>query len=1160
MPPGTGFAFIRSGINRLQKPNRTINETERLAILRSLRILDTPAEARFDRITRLAARVFDMPTVLISLVDENRQWFKSRLGLELTETPRDISFCGHAIHEDEIFVVKDTLQDPRFADNPLVTTSPKIRFYAGCPLKTSHGVRLGTLCLIDYKPRTLNSADLAVLQDLAELVERELGLLDVSTSAGRLFDSELQLSMILDNIADGVVSIDENHNIISFNTAAEKIFAYETREVIGKHISLLTPGLSLQNTDQDDRHLPQGIFNQPAGKTTRLHGLRKNGDSFPLELILHKNSHDRAGFLTGIFRDLSALEESRGALDASEAAIRELYEITSAANHTYEQRVNALLKLGCQRYGLENGIFCRIHNETYTVIESVSPGNTIPKGSQFLLGNTYCRITIDATGPIAFEHAGNSEWAKHPCYEAFKLEAYLGTRVTVSGMPYGTLNFSSTNPLKKQITQADKEFLQLMARWIGQELERELADALLYSTTTLQKAILDSANYTIISTNVDGIIMTFNKGAERMLGYKAEEVIHKLTPAILHDPEEVNRHARALSNELGINIRPGFEVFIAKARDGEADENEWTYIRKDGSRFPVMLSVTGLKNEKDEISGYLGIGYDISDRKAAELALQRNHELLNSITWAQSQFIQDADSNAVFDQLLSALLKLTNSEYGFIGEVLYTGDNQPYLRSYALTDISWNDEARDLYNSTMRSGMEFYNQNTLFGTVLVTGKPIISNDPANDPRSGGLPNGHPPLTAFMGIPIYHGNRMVGMIGIANRPGGFDESLLNFLQPLLSTFANLLDAIHNDRLRRQTNADLNRFKNVLDNTLDMIFMFEPDSFRFVYLNKGAVEGMGYTRDELLLMTPLDITPLYTEAEYRNLATPLITSTEKSITFETLHRHKDGTDYPVEIFLQFVAERDGTGLFIAIVHDITERSKIDRMKREFVSTVSHELRTPLTSILGSLGLISGSTEDLSPEQSRHLLDIAYNNSQRLVRLINDILDIEKIEYGKMKFEPSAQDLAQMIMQSVESNAGLTEQYDVSFVITDMATSVYVNVDSDRLIQVMTNLLSNAAKFSDNGSQVIISSETRGDYIRVNVTDHGNGIPPEFHDKIFMKFSQVDSSDSRRMGGTGLGLSITKAIIEKMGGSIGFKTHRHAGTTFYFDLPIFDPERMQ
>jgi PAS domain S-box-containing protein len=236
------------------------------------------------------------------------------------------------------------------------------------------------------------------------------------------------------------------------------------------------------------------------------------------------------------------------------------------------------------------------------------------------------------------------------------------------------------------------------------------------------------------------------------------------------------------------------------------------------------------------------------------------------------------------------------------------------------------------------------------------------------------------------------------------------------------------------------------------------------------------------------------------------------------------------------------------------DITERKQIDKLKNEFISTVSHELRTPLTSIRGALGIVlSGSTGELS-ESARTLLDIANNNSARLISLINDILDIEKIEAGKMEFNLELFDVMELVEQSVKINMPYAEQYKIEFFIENHIGNAKIKVDKDRLGQVLANLLSNAAKFSCENSRVKIVVTRENHNIRIAVSDTGKGIPMDFQCRIFQKFAQADSSISREKGGTGLGLSICKAIVEKMNGSIDFISEVNKGSVFYFDLPEY------
>jgi PAS domain S-box-containing protein len=236
----------------------------------------------------------------------------------------------------------------------------------------------------------------------------------------------------------------------------------------------------------------------------------------------------------------------------------------------------------------------------------------------------------------------------------------------------------------------------------------------------------------------------------------------------------------------------------------------------------------------------------------------------------------------------------------------------------------------------------------------------------------------------------------------------------------------------------------------------------------------------------------------------------------------------------------------------IADISVRNEVDKMKNEFISTVSHELRTPMTSIRGSLSLILGNKVGVCDGKVRDLLVIADRNCDRLLRLINDILDIEKIESGEIDFKLSDQDLATIIKEAVSHNQMYASQANVKLVFFPLA-DIKVKVDKDRLAQVLTNLISNAVNFSNTGTTVTISMQTANTNVRVNVIDQGPGISEEFKKRIFQKFSQADSSATRDSKGSGLGLSISKAIMEELSGTLSFTTQLGQGTTFYFELPI-------
>ncbi|MFN0304356.1 MAG: CHASE domain-containing protein [Burkholderiales bacterium] len=275
------------------------------------------------------------------------------------------------------------------------------------------------------------------------------------------------------------------------------------------------------------------------------------------------------------------------------------------------------------------------------------------------------------------------------------------------------------------------------------------------------------------------------------------------------------------------------------------------------------------------------------------------------------------------------------------------------------------------------------------------------------------------------------------------------------------------------------------------------------------------------------------------------------------FEVVGIRQSGERFPME--LAFGEMRiDGRGTLIGVVRDVTDRKKAERLKNEFVATVSHELRTPLTSIRGSLSLIAGNAAGDVSTKAKHLVDVAYRNCDRLIRLINDMLDIQKIEAGRVEYKFEMLTLQPLLEQSIESNTGFAEQFGVVLKLDAPEKPIAVFVDADRFVRVMSNLLSNAAKYSPRGEQVIIRAKQEADRVSIEVVDQGAGIPEEFRDRIFEKFSQADASDSRQKGGTGLGLNISKRLVEGMKGTIDFTSEMGRGTTFRVELPAIAPEK--
>lgn len=339
--------------------------------------------------------------------------------------------------------------------------------------------------------------------------------------------------------------------------------------------------------------------------------------------------------------------------------------------------------------------------------------------------------------------------------------------------------------------------------------------------------------------------------------------------------------------------------------------------------------------------------------------------------------------------------------------------------------------------------------------------------------------------------------------------------------------------------------------LLDLAHDAIVALDLDG-RILYWNRGAEAMYGWAGGEALGRNAAELMRVEPSEAPERIEAALLR--DGRWVGEAVHVGRDGSRLTVACSHALQRDSYGTPVrILTISSDITARKQVDRMKSEFVATVSHELRTPLTSIRGALGIIRTGAVGSLPEDAVRLVEIAYQNSGRLALIVDDILSMEQIDCGKMSVVLSSQWLAPLLEQAIEENLGFALRYRVGIVLAGPLPQVKVNVDANRILQVLANLLSNAAKFSPADASVVVRMVLVGPKVRISVTDSGPGIPPEFSSRLFQRFSQADGSDSRRKGGTGLGLAIAKALIERMGGTINYESEPDIATTFTVDLPV-------
>ncbi|MET0984212.1 MAG: PAS domain S-box protein [Steroidobacteraceae bacterium] len=447
-------------------------------------------------------------------------------------------------------------------------------------------------------------------------------------------------------------------------------------------------------------------------------------------------------------------------------------------------------------------------------------------------------------------------------------------------------------------------------------------------------------------------------------------------------------------------------------------------------------------------------------------------------------------------------------------------------------------------------GLRVPRARSLSGLCVTDARVLLCEDTEHDERVNTEACRAVGVRSMICTPLFDAGRAMGVLKVvAGDPNAFDtddEYLLGLLAGALgSALARQLTL---DALKTSEET----FRAAMETAPIGNALVKPDG-RFLKVNAALCHLLGYSEEELLANDIHSIT--HAEDRERDLeyAQRTLAGEIEGYRFEKRFYHRSGRTVWTQLSVSLVRDRAGQpNYFVSQIQDISEQREMERVKSEFISIVSHELRTPLTSIRGSLGLVLGTHADAMPASAQRLLAIANNNCERLILLINDILDIDKIASGNMRFDMQERDLTDILHKAVQATEAYAQRFNVGLALDAPAHDVRLVVDEDRLLQVLTNLLSNAVKFSPPDDLVTLSTDSGERYVQLRVTDRGSGIPDEFRDRIFERFSQADSSTARRAGGTGLGLHISRQIVERMHGRIGFDSEAGRGTTFWIEFP--------
>lgn len=402
--------------------------------------------------------------------------------------------------------------------------------------------------------------------------------------------------------------------------------------------------------------------------------------------------------------------------------------------------------------------------------------------------------------------------------------------------------------------------------------------------------------------------------------------------------------------------------------------------------------------------------------------------------------------------------------------------------------------------------------------------------------------------------VLSGNRWTGEMQVKSKD---DRNIWTHatIVPQIDKYKNVIGSIsiRTDITQSKAAAAGKNLRKSLHLLRDEVYMFEPDTLRFIYLNLAAMKQCGWNEAAYLQKTLFDTPIEFNGRENKDISAfnsrvqALIDGEVEELAFELPFRGKLN-----EVKLQLIFPEGGKPHYVAMARDISERRVLEKSKDDFISTVSHELRTPVTSIKGALGLILSGAAGRLDDKAHGMLDIAYRNTDRLALIINDILDLEKIAAGRMEFNLEPVNLATLLTDAIAANEPYGDRFGVSIIGSGLDQNIEGHCDSDRVFQVMNNLLSNAAKFSKPGGKVIVTLSETSKNICISVEDFGVGIPEIAQSNIFDRFTQANCADRRALGGTGLGLSIVKALVESQGGTISFESLIGKGTKFSFELP--------
>ena len=683
----------------------------------------------------------------------------------------------------------------------------------------------------------------------------------------------------------------------------------------------------------------------------------------------------------------------------------------------------------------------------------------------------------------------------------------------------------SHRKLRQELESAERQLqtMQLELEQAQEDLTAQEEDKIRLETRLrlLEKAV-DTVNMGVTITDLQGKIIYVNPADARMHGYAVDELIGR----------EARMYASGAAQAEGQNDPAA--PWVRQRLDAT----------KDGQPFPVRLISDRVHSPDSQPVATVTICEDIREREHIREALARRDNILKAVGLAAERLLADVSWEESVEEVLERLGRATGVDLIYMSVIK---NEHPFTTGSAI--LSWTTPGGEVEES-FRQGLGLPDRVELF----TYWKDRLQAGQTLQGRVRDLPTPEREILdawgvlSFLVVPIFVDAVLRGYLSLEDGDG--DREWLSVEIEALKTAARTFGASIQTRQAEMALAlSEEKYRDLLDNATDLIQSVSPDG-RFQYVNRAWKECLGYSDSEIQQLKLWDVVR-QNPASDDDIVQSILAGDGKG-RIEAIFVTRDGA----EIFVEgTINSRFVDGLPVAtrgIFRDITDRKLVDRMKQEFISTVSHELRTPLTSIIASLGLLDSGRMSGDPERVQELVAVALRNANRLLQLINNLLDQQKLEDGKMTFKTEDVDLEPVVLEVLDDIRSFADMLNIELRFEAAEPGLHARGDRDRIAQILSNLLSNAIKFSPPGDAVRLGCRSERDMVILSVTDNGPGIPADFRGRLFEKFTQSDGSSTRRSGGSGLGLSIARGLVEGMNGRILLDPETARGATFNIEIP--------